>query len=139
MDDNAIDNSITDLEFSLIQLETAIFHGDSLDFSSDVREIHQRFEYLRKEVVDQLSKWQYDRTRAIIPQGTRFQPEKLDKIREWFNDLSELVNFFKVTISSLTVLDDDLRNCDEELLKNLIRSGFFVEEQPPQVLKTQNQ
>lgn len=136
MDNIPIDQNFIDLEMCLRDLETNIRFNVSGNHDAGVYDIYQRFEYLQTFVAQELIKWQHDRAQTIVPEGTKFQPARLDQIQFSFRKLAELVKIFENLILSIHVVDDNLRNCALELPNNLIRSGFFVEEQPPQVLKT---
>lgn len=131
-----IEKSLSDLQTYLRDLDTSIYFNDSAFQQAIISQAYQRFEFLRKLLAERLIKWQHDRAQALVPLGTQFQPNRLDKIRFWFKELAHSIDLFENLVSNVPRLDNSLRICILELFDNLIRSGFYVEEQPPQVLKT---
>lgn len=103
---------------------------------------------LNTVTVDQLGRWQRDQ--AFIANGAQLSINSLDEIQEWFSELAELIYTTRNSIKAIRKLNTmtaiQIKNMNEQLdgfhsqimqlLRQLIMSGFIVEQQPPQVIKT---
>lgn len=95
-------------------------------------------------VVKRLRKWQRDQ--ALSGNGAPLNRNTLDEIQSWFQKLAEIIWTTRCSIAAtreIGALSLNLRDMIERaykeittLLENLIVSGFIVEKQPPQVMKT---
>lgn len=96
-------------------------------------------------ILKRLGKWQRDQ--ALAGNGAPFPNTTLDDIQLWFEKLAELiwstrnlVDKFRVTNFNFKINLGDVVDMAYKdittLLQNLIVSGFIVEKQPPQVMKT---
>lgn len=97
-------------------------------------------------IFNRLDKWQRDQ--ALASNGAPFNKHSLDEIQFWFEKLAEIIWTVRGSIDatrelntsiSLSTTENSVEQAYKEitaLLENLITSGFIVEKQPPQVLKT---
>lgn len=111
-----------------------------------IRQVIQELDNVQKVVIlKRLGKWQRDQ--ALSGNGSPVLMSTLDEIQVWFEKLAEciwntrnLVDKMKNTNQHFSLnLGDHMDVAYKEithLLQNLIVSGFIVEKQPPQVMKT---
>lgn len=94
-------------------------------------------------IINRLGRWQRDQ--ALSGNGAPLPVNTLDEIQVWFEKLAELIWTTRTTIDALRKLNVAFNmnmNTDQyydqitKLLQLLIVSGFIVEKQPPQVMKT---
>lgn len=94
-------------------------------------------------IINRLGRWQRDQ--ALAGNGAPLAGHVLDDIQTWFEKLAELIWMTRSTIDALRKLNtafnmnmntDALYEQITKLLQLLIVSGFVVEKQPPQVMKT---
>lgn len=118
-----------------------------IEIYSAIRTVIDSLDEVQKIVIHKrLGKWQRDQ--ALAGNGAPSPTNALDEIQIWFEELAEL-------IWNTRTLIDTMRKCQiplnqgnfsdgfeiayreiTSLLQNLIVSGFIVEKQPPQVMKT---
>lgn len=118
------------------------------DLSKSIATIIGILNYVQKVVIHKrLGKWQRDQ--ALAGNGAPLLLNTLDEIQSWFEQLAELIWRTRTlvdTIRKLSVPFQGQSNVNDgfevayldvtNLLQNLIVSGFIVEKQPPQVMKT---
>lgn len=97
----------------------------------------------RTVILKRLGRWQRDQ--ALSGNGAPLPINALDEIQLWFEKLAELILNTRNSIDAIRKLNSIFNmnmNVDlhykkiTELLQELIVSGFIVEKQPPQVMKT---
>lgn len=97
----------------------------------------------RTVILKRLGRWQRDQ--ALSGNGAPLPINALDEIQLWFEKLAELILATRNSIDAIRKLNSIFNmnmNVDPhykkitELLQELIVSGFIVEKQPPQVMKT---
>lgn len=118
-----------------------------LEIFSAIRNAIDLLDEVQKIVIHKrLGKWQRDQ--ALAGNGAPLPLNALDEIQSWFEDLAELIWNTRTLIdtmrkSHMPLSQTNFNECYEvayreitNLLQNLIVSGFIVEKQPPQVMKT---
>lgn len=112
----------------------------------NVRSVIEMLEKGQLFIDNQFAKWQRDR--ASFSRSAQLMPNQLDEFQTWCEELFELIIRIKSTNEKLcrTILIGSQNKSKEifevpqkqitSLLQNLIASAFIVEQQPPQVLKT---
>lgn len=96
-------------------------------------------------ILKRLGKWQRDQ--ALAGNGAPLNGNTLDEIQSWFEKLAEIIWTTRCSIEATREINsgfpmnfgDVIERAYREittLLQNLIVSGFIVEKQPPQVMKT---
>lgn len=96
-------------------------------------------------ILKRLGKWQRDQ--ALAGNGAPLNGNTLDEIQSWFEKLAEIIWTTRCSIEATREINTGFSmNMGEvierayreitTLLQNLIVSGFIVEKQPPQVMKT---
>lgn len=99
----------------------------------------------KRVILKRLGKWQ--RNQALAGNGAPLSTSGLDEIQMWFEKLAELIWSTRNLIEKFRVINFNYKiNLGDvidmaykdvtTLLQNLIVSGFIVEKQPPQVMKT---
>lgn len=98
----------------------------------------------KKVIVGRLAQWQ--RNQVMAGNGAPLTKGSLDDIQNWFEKLFDSIWLTRSIIMKIRTINEKLRlthaTFDESLnnitilLQNLIVSGFVVEKQPPQVMKT---
>lgn len=121
----------------------------SIDLLQSLHEIITEIEnVLNTVIVKRLGRWQ--REQAFIGNGAKFQTNALDHIQEWYKKLAKLIwttqsscgDIRKLNASSKITMDDMDEKVKRfytrvtQLLQQLIVSGYIVEKQPNQVIKT---
>lgn len=113
-----------------------------------IREVIQRLAEVQKVVIHKrLGKWQRDQ--ALAGNGAPLPLNTLDDIQMWFEELADLIWTTRTLIDTIRKSNIPLQGQSNyndvfevayreitTLLQNLIVSGFIVEKQPPQVMKT---
>lgn len=118
-----------------------------LDIYNSVRAVIDLLDEVQKIVIHKrLGKWQRDQ--ALAGNGAPLPLSALDEIQIWFEDLAELIWNTRTLIDTMRKSNLPLSSTNfsdgfevayrdiTNLLQNLIVSGFIVEKQPPQVMKT---
>lgn len=119
-----------------------------IELFTQIRAVINLLDEVQKIVIHKrLGKWQRDQ--ALAGNGAPLPLSALDEIQGWFENLAEmiwttrtLIDTMRKTIPSLqgdASYDEAFEVVYREvtnLLQNLIVSGFIVEKQPPQVMKT---
>lgn len=117
-----------------------------IEMFNNIRTVINLLDEVQKIVIHKrLGKWQ--REQALSGNGAPLPLNALDEIQGWFESLAEMIWNTRTLIDIMrkpAQLPGD--NCNEAfesvyrevttLLQNLIVSGFIVEKQPPQVMKT---
>lgn len=104
---------------------------------------------LNMVIFERLGRWQRDQ--AFIANGAQL-PDALDEIQDWFAEMAQLIcttrNSINATrnLNAITAIQINNIRMNEQMdhfhslimqqLQQLIVSGFIVEKQPPQVIKT---
>lgn len=118
-----------------------------LEIFNSVRAVIDLLDEVQKIVIHKrLGKWQRDQ--ALAGNGAPLPLPALDDIQIWFEDLAELIWNTRTLIDTMRKSNMPLSSTNfsdgfevayrdiTNLLQNLIVSGFIVEKQPPQVMKT---
>lgn len=117
-----------------------------IEMYQNIRTVINLLDEVQKIVIHKrLGKWQ--REQALSGNGAPLPLNALDEIQSWFESLAEMIWTTRTLIDIMrkpAQFPSD--NCNEAfesvyrevttLLQNLIVSGFIVEKQPPQVMKT---
>lgn len=118
----------------------------AVDLYQSFRTIVDEIDGVQKIVIlKRLGKWQRDQ--ALAGNGAPLNGNTLDEIQQWFEALGEVIWNTRLCIEAAREINSGLQMnlgnmIDREyreinaLLQNLIVSGFIVEKQPPQVMKT---
>lgn len=119
------------------------------DLYEAIRNVIQRLAEVQKVVIHKrLGKWQRDQ--ALAGNGAPLAMSTLDEIQMWFEELADLIWTTRTLIDTIRKTNMPLQGGQSNfndvfevayreittLLQNLIVSGFIVEKQPPQVMKT---
>ncbi|XP_055323870.1 signal transducer and activator of transcription 5B-like isoform X1 [Sitodiplosis mosellana] len=117
-----------------------------IEIYSSIRTVIDLLDEVQKIVIHKrLGKWQRDQ--ALAGNGAPLPLNALDEIQIWFEDLAELIWNTRTLIDTMRKSHMPLSQANFDgfevayreitnLLQNLIVSGFIVEKQPPQVMKT---
>lgn len=120
-----------------------------LGMFTDIRSVITILDEVQKVVIHKrLGKWQRDQ--ALSGNGAPLPLTALDEIQGWFENLAEMIWTTRTLIDNvrktfITVQGESNQYTEPfemlyrevtNLLQNLIVSGFIVEKQPPQVMKT---
>lgn len=129
-----------------MQQMTEAITARRMELYANTRNVTERLNEVQKVVIHKrLGKWQRDQ--ALAGNGAPLPINALDEIQGWFEELADLIWSTRTLIdtirkSNLPVqgqgndLFEGLYREVTTLLQNLIVSGFIVEKQPPQVMKT---
>lgn len=105
--------------------------------------INEISEVQKTVILKRLGRWQRDQ--ALSGNGAPLPLNTLDEIQNWFEKLAELIWTTRTSIDAIRKLNslfhvnmnvETFYKKITELLQELIVSGFIVEKQPPQVMKT---
>lgn len=105
--------------------------------------INEISEVQKTVILKRLGRWQRDQ--ALSGNGAPLPINTLDEIQNWFEKLAEFIWTTRTSIDAIRKLNSLFHvNMSveiyykkiTELLQDLIVSGFIVEKQPPQVMKT---
>lgn len=125
---------------------TESINARRLELYTNIRSVTEILSEVQKVVIHKrLGKWQRDQ--ALAGNGSPLAMSQLDEIQSWFEELADLIWSTRTLIDTIrkTNLPINQGNADvfeaayrevTTLLQNLIVSGFIVEKQPPQVMKT---
>lgn len=127
---------------------TESINARRVDLYTNIRNILDMLNEVQKVVIHKrLGKWQRDQ--ALAGNGAPLPLNTLDEIQQWFEDLANLIWTTRTLIDTIrktnipfpgqNAIGDVFEAAYREvttLLQNLIVSGFIVEKQPPQVMKT---
>lgn len=118
-----------------------------MEIFSAIRSVIDLLDEVQKIVIHKrLGKWQRDQ--ALNGNGAPLPLNALEEIQIWFEDLAELIWNTRSLIDTMRKTHMPLSSTNfndgfdvvyrdvTNLLQNLIVSGFIVEKQPPQVMKT---
>ncbi len=118
----------------------------SFDLNQCIANVISQIDSVQKLlIVNRLNKWH--RGQALAGNGSSLNRNLLDEIQLWFEKLAEIIWTTRCCIEATREINnsisfqtgDVIEQAHKDvtrLLINLIESGFIVENQPPQVLKT---
>lgn len=123
-------------------------NGRRLELYTNIRNVIEILNEVQKVVIHKrLGKWQRDQ--ALAGNGAPLPMNALDEIQTWFEELADLIWSTRTLIDTIRKTNIPIQGQGNigdvfevayrevtTLLQNLIVSGFIVEKQPPQVMKT---
>lgn len=127
---------------------TESINGRRLELYTNIRSVTEILNEVQKVVIHKrLGKWQRDQ--ALAGNGAPLPMSALDEIQTWFENLADLIWSTRTLIDTIRKTNLPIQGQGNAgdvfevayrevttLLQNLIVSGFIVEKQPPQVMKT---
>lgn len=118
----------------------------SIDLNQNIAKMIFQIDSVQKLLINnRLNKWRRDQ--ALAGNGASLNENCLDEIQWWFEKLAEIIWTVRCSIEAIREINSSVSLSADDateqyfkdvttLLQNLIESGFIVEKQPPQVLKT---
>lgn len=131
-----------------MQQMTESINARRVELYANIRNVTESLNEVQKVVIHKrLGKWQRDQ--ALAGNGAPVPMSALDEIQGWFENLADLIWSTRTLIDTIRKTNLPIQGPGNggdlfeaayrevtTLLQNLIVSGFIVEKQPPQVMKT---
>lgn len=138
---------LEDYRRQICQMSESI-NARRVDLYTNIRNVIEILNEVQKVVIHKrLGKWQRDQ--ALHGNGADLTITSLDEIQTWFEELADLIWTTRTLIDTIRKTNIPIQGQSNigdvfevayreitTLLQNLIVSGFIVEKQPPQVMKT---